>query len=77
MAQIKLSDLPQLLRDGYIKPDEIYPIEAGVASRIYSAYDNACKREESLLLRIAALEMENRILKESCTQYSRSKIVYG
>ena len=77
MPKIRLSDLPQLLQQKYIKPDDEYPIEAGVAARIYTAYENSRKREESLQLKVAALEMEIKHLKESCTQYTRSKIVYG
>lgn len=77
MLKIKLSDLPQLLQQKYIKPDDEYPIEAGVAARIYTAYENSRKREESLQLKVAALEMEIKHLKESSSLYSRSKIVYG
>jgi len=77
MRKIRLSDLPQLLQEGYVKPEDEYPIEAGVASRIYTAYDNSRKREEALELKIASLEMEIKHLKEASSLYSRSKIVYG
>jgi len=70
MPKIRLSDLPQLLKEGYIKPEDEYPIEAGVAARIYTAYENSRKREEALELKVASLELRVEFS-------SHKKAIYG
>lgn len=72
--EIKLSELPSLLSLKIISPKDIFPIESGVAARIYTAYVNSLNRETELMNEITNLKNEI-IRSKSCG--SKPFIVYG
>ena len=76
MKEVRLSELPRMLSEKRIKPDEIYPIEAGVASRIYTAYMNATERENELKKEVSLLKYKIETLEQS-QLISKPKIIYG
>ena len=76
MREVRLSELPRLLSEKRIKPDEIYPIEVGVASRIYTAYMNATERENELKKEVSLLKYRIEMLEQS-QRLVNPKIIYG